>query len=376
MAFSLTGIAKNSCFFDNNATTKLAKSVENYLRCSYVNEFMNPSSQYLPAQKLLSNIEDDRQYVAEFIGVDSKNIFFTSGATESINTFLNPLFCQEHLISTIISSHLEHEVVDRCLARLIKYGINVLYVKHDRNGVIDSDHLATLTKNNPRALVTLLGANNETGVLQDIAALAKISKEHDCLVHLDGVSMLGRLPIELSMLDFASFSAHKIGGMKGVGFSYIDDPALVTPLIVGGDQQDNLRAGTYNNCGIKTLRLALEDSTNWDLSKTKSLRDTFESDIKKLNNDIIINCQDVARLVNTTNIFFPTISGYALLMELASREIYVSLGSACHGAHPSRIIQQLGYNRDYAESCLRFSFADFNDEQQKDYALEIIAEII
>ena len=376
MAFSLTGIVEKSCFFDNNATTKLAKSVENYLKCSYVDEFMNPSSQYSPAQKLLGNIEDDRQYIAEYVGVDSKNIFFTSGATESINTFLHPLFCQEHQISIIISSNLEHEAVDSCLARLKKYGINVLNVKNDRNGVIDSDHLATLTKNNPRALVTLLGANNETGVLQNVVELTKLSKEHDCLVHLDGVSMLGRLPIELSMLDFASFSAHKIGGMKGVGFSYVGNPELVTPLIVGGDQQDNLRAGTYNNCGIKALRLALEDSVNWDLSKTKSLRDTFESDLKKLNNDIIINCQDVARLVNTSNIFFPTISGYALLMELASRKIYVSLGSACHGAYPSRIIQNLGHSRDYAESCLRFSFADFNDEQQKEYALEIIAEII
>ena len=369
-------LPNNSCFFDNNSTTRLAKSVENYLIDSYVNDFMNASSQYLPAQKLLSNIEDDRRYIAEFVGADSKNIFFTSGATESINTFLNPIFCQQYSLSTVISSPLEHEAVDRCLARLAKHGINILFVRHDYNGVIDSDHLETLVKRNPRAFVTILGANNETGVLQDVTDLTTISKEYDCLVHLDGVSMLGRLPVDLSMLDFASFSAHKIGGIKGVGFSYVRDPALFTPLIVGGEQQDSLRAGTYNNCGIKSLRLALEETINWDISNTKFLRDSFENNLKKLNNDIIVNCQDAPRLANTSNIFFPNISGHALLMELAVRRIYVSLGSACHGAHPSRIIQQLGYGRDYAESCLRFSFADFNDKEQIEYALETIAEII
>ena len=337
---------------------------------------MNASAQYLPAQKLLIDIEDDRRYIAEVVGVDSKNIFFTSGATESINTFLNPIFCQQYSLSTVISSPLEHEAVDRCLARLAKHGINILFVRHNRDGVIDSDHLEALTKRNPRALVTILGANNETGVLQDVTELTTISKEYDCLVHLDGVSMLGRLPVDLSMLDFASFSAHKIGGIKGVGFSYVRDPALFTPLIVGGDQQDALRAGTYNNCGIKSSRLALEETANWDINKIKILRDSFENNLKSLGIDIIVNCQGVPRLANTSNIFFPNISGYALLMELAERGIYVSLGSACHGAHPSRIIQQLSYDRDYAESCLRFSFADFNNEQQMNYALETIAEII
>ena len=369
-------LPNDSCFFDNNATTKLATSVKKYLTGSCVDDFMNASAQYLPAQKLLSDIEDDRRYLAEFVGASNKNIFFTSGATESINSFLHPIFCQEYSFSAVISSPLEHEAVDRCLVRLAKHGIKVLFVKHDENGVIDSNHLETLTKKNPRSLVTILGANNETGVLQNVAELTEISKEHDCLVHLDGVSMLGRLPIDLSLLDFASFSAHKIGGTKGVGFSYIRDPANFTPLIVGGDQQDNLRAGTYNSWGIKALRLALQDTVNWDLDKTAILRNTFEHNLRISNSGIIVNCQDSPRLANTSNIFFPNISGHALLMELATREIYVSLGSACQGAHPSRIIQQLGHSRNYAESCLRFSFADFNDEHQLKYALETIAAII
>lgn len=367
---------KGSCFFDNNATTKLAKTVENYLMSSYIDDFMNASARYLPAQKLLDDIEDDRQYIAGFIQTASKNIFFNSGATEAINTFLNPIFCQEYSLSTVISSHLEHDAVEKCLARLTKHGIKVIFVKHDDNGIIDADHLRVLVKENPCSLVSLLGANNETGVLQDIAELTKITKECNCLVHLDAVTMLGRQPIDLSHIDFASFSAHKIGGIKGVGFAYVRNPTLFSPLIIGGDQQDSLRAGTYNNGGIKSLRLALEDTLNWNISKITSLRNDFEDNLKSINNKIVVNCQHVPRIANTSNVFFPTINGHTLLMELATRGIYASLGSACHGAQPSRVIQQLRHTRDYAESCLRFSFANFNNRQQINYALEAIAEII
>ena len=356
----------------------LSPKVEAYLKNDFSANYANPSSMHLLGQRLNDEIEDDRRYVADFVGAMPSNIFFTSGATESINSILHPMFLQENGIDTVISSQLEHSAVDGCLARLKQQNIKVLYSKNSSDGLLCSEHLIALTKTHSRALVTLLGANNETGVMQDIAALTTICREHGCKTHLDGVQMLGKIPIDLNELgvDWASFSAHKVGGLKGVGFTYARNPAQFTPLIVGGGQENGLRGGTYNAGGIKSLRLALEDTMNWDLPKIQNIRDSFEGKAKNLNTETELNCANVPRICNTSNIHFSNFPAQAMVMELALRGIYVSSGSACNGAEPSRVLQGLGFDRDYAASCLRFSFADFNRSAEVEYAFEVLREVI
>ena len=369
---------KPHVYFDNNATTRLSPRVEAWLKNDFIINYANPSSTHLLGQELSTEIEDDRRYVANFVGANTKNIFFTSGATEAINSILHPLFLQENGIETVITSQLEHSAVDGCMERLKQYHIKVLNIKNDSNGLLCHEHLESLVKTHPHALVTLLGANNETGVVQDILKLTTICREHGCQVHLDGVQMLGKLPVDLAEMgvDFSSFSAHKIGGLKGVGFTYTCEPSQFTPLIVGGGQEEGLRGGTYNAGGIKSLRLALEDTMSWDLRKIKNMRDGFEREVKNLKTKTELNCEDVSRVCNTSNIFFSNFTAQAMVMELALRGIYVSSGSACNGAKPSRVLQGLGFDRDYAASCLRFSFSDFNRSAEVEYALEALHEVV
>ena len=364
-------------YFDNNATMRLSPSVEAWLKNDFIAHYANPSSTHLLGQKLNAEIEGDRRYIADFVGVNPQNIFFTSGATEAINSILHPFFLQTNNIETIITSQLEHSAVDSCVTRLKQYRLKVLYLKNDNRGLICPQHLSSLVKAHPRALVTILGANNETGVIQDVAQLTAICREYGCQVHLDGVQMLGKLPVDLEDLgvDFASFSAHKIGGLKGVGFTYACEPSQFTPLIVGS-QEEGLRGGTYNAGGIKSLRLALEDTLSWDLQKIKNMRDDFEREIENFKTNTEFNCRNASRICNTSNTFFANLPASVLVTELALRGIYVASGSACNGAEPSRVLQHLGFDRDYAASCLRFSFADFNLATEVEYALEVLREVV
>lgn len=369
---------KPQVYFDNNATTRLSRRVEAWLKHDFADSYANPSSIHLLGQELGNEIENDRRYIADFVGVNSKNIFFTSGATEAINSILHPLFLQENGIETVLTSQLEHSAVDGCVERLRQHHIKVIYINNDADGLLCPEHLAAQVQSHPHALVTLLGANNETGVIQDVAQLTTICKTHDCLVHLDGAQMLGKLPVNLAAMnvDFASFSAHKIGGLKGIGFIYVHEPSQFTPLIVGGGQEKGLRAGTYNAAGIRSLRLALEDTRCWDLQKIKNMRDGFEDAVSNFKIKTQVNCQHPSRLCNTSNIYFPNLPAHAVVMELAMRGIYVSVGSACNGAEPSRVLMGLGFDRDYAASCLRFSFADFNRGAEVEYALEALHEVV
>ena len=366
-------------YFDNNSTTPLSKQVQRYVKEHLISDFANASSEHLIGQSLKDEIEKDRQYIADFIKVSAKNILFTSGATEAINSILNPVFFQTHHIKSIITSGLEHSVVIRAVERLGQYGIKIFNVQNDKDGLICLDHLKSLVKSNPNALVTILGANNETGVCQKISEAVAISKEHDSLVHLDGVQMLGKMTVDLCEwgVDYASFSAHKIGGFKGIGLLYIRQPDKFVPFMMGGGQEMDLRGGTYNVSGIKSFRLALDDTKNWDLEKIKQLRDDFENQLQNLRPQIFIHGKNVSRICNTSNIYFPERPGQALVMALSSEGICASTGSACHtgSVEASHVIIGMGFSREYASSCVRFSFSHFNTQDEVRYTLNVLKNL-
>ena len=366
-------------YLDNNATTRLSKRVQDYVQNSLTSAFANASSEHILGQNQKQIIEDDRKYIAEYLNVSQKNIYFTSGATESINSILNPLFFQDQAISTVITSPLEHKAVISCVERLKKYNIKILHIKNDSNGILSLDHLKATVKANPQSLVTILGVNNETGVYQDIKQITDICKEYACLIHLDAVQMLGKVQIDLLDLDvdYASFSAHKIGGLKGIGVIYIKNPDQFTPFMVGGGQEQNIRNGTYNVHGIKSLRLALEDTKQWNIVKMQELKDIFEAQVQKLHSEIRINCKDANRVCNTSNVFFPNIPGPALLLKLSSEDIFISQGSACSpgSTQPSHVIYSLGFSKDYASSCVRFSFAYENTLKEINQTIKVLSNL-
>ncbi len=367
-------------YFDNNSTTKFSPSVVRYLQEDCSADWGNASSEHLFGQNLKKIIEEDRSYISNFLDVSKNTLLFTSGATESINSIIHPIFFNANKIGTIISSKIEHEATLAAIDRLGKAGITVLWVENDKNGMIIERDLERLVRENPHALVSLLYANNETGVVQNARKIVEICKEYGCLIHLDSAQMLGKGELNLSdlNLDFASFSAHKIGGLKGMGLLYVKNPDNFVPFILGGGQEQGLRGGTYNLNGIRSFRLALEDAQKWRVKNIKELRDSFERQVLEISDGIIINCQDSDRICNTSNVFFPNIPSQAVVLELSRNDICASTGSACNSgtADPSHVIQGLDLSKEYAASCLRFSLADFNTHDEINQTVRILKKII
>ena len=377
-------------YFDHNATAPYSPSVREYLQTSLLEDWQNPSSVYPQAQILDQRIKECKSFVAERLNCSPKHLFWTSGGTESINTVLSPETLKLNGLSGFISSRLEHHASLRRLEYLsqtmplgfeksgpaaerkppwppLSGGKTALretgkfqssrckihYAPHNEQGEIDLSLLEEICSKNPRSLLSFLSANNETGVLTDIKSVSKIARQYDCLVHADAVQSLGKEPLDLEDwdADFASFSGHKIGAMKGVGLLFARKP--FAPLMHGGGQERGMRPGTYNFPAVYSFKPAVQDI---DLSKQREvrrLRDYFEERLKysspsgKGPNEkspagaagkakfFRVNCDKAPRLPNTSNIYCGTgISNQAVLLHLARKGICVSVGSACNAGSP------------------------------------------
>ena len=374
-----TGNTHFMIYFDNNSTTRLSEKVEKFVKNELTENFANASSEHLFGQKEKKSIDESREYISSVLGVLPKSLIFTSGATESAKSILNLESLKEYGIKNIITSNLEHHATLNECERLERSGFKIFRVQNDSNGMISCEHLKLLVKANPKSLVTILGANNETGVLQDIPKLTSICKEYGCLVFLDAVQMLGKSQFNLNDfgVDFASFSAHKIGGLKGVGALYIANRESFSPFMIGGGQEGGLRGGTYNAAGIKTFSLALKDAQNWNLEAITRIREQFEEKILLSNQDIVINCKNSNRICNTSNIYFPKAPNQAVVMDLSVHNIFISTGSACSSGsiEPSHVIKGLGKHKSFATHCLRFSFAHFNDIDEVTHTLAVLRKL-
>lgn len=360
-------------YFDHNSTTPYSKSVKQYIQNDFVKDWHNPSSIYINSEILNQNIRSCRNTIANFLNCFSKHLYFTSCGTESINTVLSEDTLNANNISSIITSHLEHHASLNKIKYLKTKGLFVHYVKNNDQGEIDMEHFEQLCVKNPKSLVSLLSVNNETGVQTDIKRITHIAKKFDCLVHIDGVQSLGKELVDLEDLDvdYASFSGHKIGALKGVGLLYAK--ANFNPLMLGGGQERGLRPGTYNYPAIYSLKLAIQDLDLNMQKHVKKLRDHLE---KSLNTRI--NGQKTERVFNTSN-FYCNMSNQALVLCLAKHNIAVSTGSACNAGtpEPSQVIQMLnitsyGSAIDYARSCLRVSLAASNSYKEIDTFINVL----
>ena len=400
----------NLIYFDHNSTAPYSPSVRRYLEHGILENWYNPSSIYFQAQILFQKIRGCRKFIADYLNCSPKHLFFTSGGTESINTILSPKTLRLNQVSSFITSHLEHHATIKKIDHLFDYqNIRSYWVSNNEQGKIDLGHLEKLCSKHPQSLLSFLSANNETGVITDITAISKIARKYNCLVHVDAVQSLGKMPVDLEKwdVDFASFSGHKIGAMRGIGLLYAKKP--FAPLMYGGEQERGLRPGTYNYPAIQSFKLAVQDI---DLNKQKyvrKLRDYFENqlapfikyqagdfdllkestqhftkyDWKEESFPFKINCKKANRLPNTSNIYCGMgISNQAVLLNLAQKGIHVSAGSACNAGspEPSHVITALGICEDispgdYARSCIRVSLSSSNTKKEIDFLIQSLEEL-
>lgn len=371
-------------YFDNAATTALDEDVLQAMMPYLTEKFGNPSSIYSYGRETKMAIEQGRKSVAKILGAQPGEIFFTSGGTESSNTAINAavrdLGCKH-----IITSPIEHHATLHSVEMLGKQGIGYSLVKLTENGHIDLNNLEELLKSNEQCLVTLMHANNEIGNLLDVERVGELCKQYGAIFHCDMVQTIGHYPINLHNIHihFASAAGHKFHGPKGVGMLYVSEEVKINPLIHGGSQERNMRAGTENLYGIVGFAKALEMATSrfeQDSTEIGSLKSYMCGKIMEKFPHAICNGDTNGRSLYTVlNVSFPkTEKSEMLLFNLDMAGICVSGGSACSSgaSSVSHVIKAIHNGKSADMVPIRFSFSRHNTIQEVDEVVEKLASLI
>lgn len=375
-------------YFDNAATTPLREEVIKTMT-ETLNVFGNPSSTHSFGRTSKSLLENCRKEIASHFNISAAEIIFTSGGTEADNLILNS--CVRDLgVKQIITSKIEHHAVLHTVSELqAKYGIEVTYVDLEENGVIDYSHLEQLLKNSSeKTLVTLMHVNNEIGNLLDLKKVADLCKANDALFHSDTVQSVGHYPLDFSEIpiDFAVASAHKFHGPKGIGFAFIRKNSGIKPLIIGGEQERGLRAGTEPVYAISGLNEALKIAyANLEEEKNtiQGLKQYFKERVSQEIPTIKFNgnCGDFNLSTYTLlSLCLPIASDKAmmLLFQLDLKGIACSKGSACQSGSVggSHVLSEILSEEDLQKPSIRFSFSRFNTKEEIDYVINVLKEFI
>ena len=370
-------------YFDNNATTPVAAPVFDAMRPFLEASFGNPSSAYSLAQDACQAVEGARESVASLLGAHSPNeIVFTSCGTESDNWAIRGAL-QLRQMNSVVTTRVEHDAVRKLCLDLGKRGTNVTWLDVDSDGRLDLDHLrAAVTADT--AVVSVMLANNETGILFPVAEIASIVKEHsNALVHVDGVNAVGKIPVDLknTAIDLFSISAHKFYGPKGIGALYIREGVNLPSALIGGGQEQGRRAGTEAVHQLAGIGAAAEFVSDLAAMETvRALRDRLESGIlNSISNAILNGTSDPAvRLPNTSSISFANTNGEMILARLDALGICVSTGSACNSADHSAspVLQAMNIPYATAMGSIRFSLGRFNTDAEVDRVLNVLPGII
>lgn len=372
---------KDIIYFDNNATTRVAPPVFEEM-VPYLTEFYgNPSSAYGFGRRVKEAVEDARARVAKILGCDPKQVIFTSCGTESDNAALLSalqITGQRH----VVTSTVEHSAIKNQCEHLERLGYAVTHVPVSREGLIDPDEVIKAIRPDT-AIVSLMWANNETGVLFPIEEISKKCAEKNILFHTDAVQVVGKIPIRLedSAIDFLSLSGHKLHAPKGVGVLYARKRAKVLPYVIGGGQEKGKRGGTENVASIVGLGKAAEmaaEHLEKERAGVKKLRDRFEKTVLETIPGTVVNGHLEQRLPNTTNISFDDVEAEALLLALDRRGICASAGSACTtgSIEPSHVLRAMQVEHRRALSSLRFSFSIYNTEAEADIVLPFLRQTV
>ena len=359
-------------YLDANATTPVDPALLEAMMPFWRENWANASSSYAAGRKARKAVESAREQVAALIGAEAREVVFTSGATESINAVhasVRHLWPEKKLL---ITTKTEHAAGLECTTRWEQSGGEVRMLGVDQNGLIDLAELREALQASPAALVSILWANNETGVIQPMREIAALAHEHGALVHADAVQMIGKAPLD-GKVDFLSLSGHKFHAPKGIGALFVSERVRFEPLLVGGGQEGGRRSGTENVPGIVGLGKASELAMT---TCSSELRDAFEAQIVSEWPDTVIHGQQASRLPNTSSICLPGIDAAGMLILLDQAGVACSAGSACHTAtlHPSHVLEAMGYDAKHASSTLRFSFSRMNTAAETRQAAEIVLQ--
>ncbi|PKO98902.1 MAG: cysteine desulfurase NifS [Bacteroidetes bacterium HGW-Bacteroidetes-8] len=369
---------KRQVYLDNNATTRVSKSVRRVMGRVLKYNWGNPSSGYYMGKRAARIIEKARQQVADSINAHSHELYFTGCATESNNAALITL--SNHFYpkkKKIITTPIEHPSIMNTLEFLQTQGVVVQLCPVDRYGFISLKELETLI-DEETFLICCMFANNEIGSIQNIKEVSALAKSQNVLVLCDCVQALGKVPVDVKDLgvDYATFSAHKLYGPKGVGALYAKISTPLEPFIHGGHQEEGMRAGTESTHNIAGFGMACKDVKNLitNSEKTRRLKEQFIKQLKGIKPDIIINSPTDNCLPNTVSITFPNINIKELMMMLDYNGIAVSSGSACSSQlnKPSHVLKAIGLSDIAAAGTLRISFSKETSERDIRYTVKVI----
>jgi len=380
-------------YLDNNATTPLDPAVIEEMLPFLTKYYGNPSSGYAFAARARKAVDLARERLAALLGCAPSEIFFTSGGTESNNAVIHSALAYSAIAAAkagqfephgkhIVTSAVEHSAVLRPCQDLEKHGCAVTFLGVDRDGNLDLGELEAAIRPET-ALVSMMWANNETGVLFPVQKIAEICRRKGVLFHTDAVQAVGKIPIRLreTAINFLSLSAHKFHGPKGVGALYVNGRTRFGPLIAGGGQENGRRGGTENVAGIVGLGKAAELALKY-LAEGKgsvhSMRDRFEKAILESVSGASVNGTGALRIPNTSSLSFEGIESSNALLLLDRHGICCSAGSACRtgSQEASHVLRAMNPNGDGARRSLRFSFGRFNTEADVDRAIEIVPKVI
>jgi len=373
-------------YCDANATTPLLPEVLEAMRPYWMEEFGNASSIHLQGQHARKAVDTAREMLARFFNCREAEVVFNSGGTEGDNTAIFGLLRPgDHFITTSI----EHSAVLRAADRVAERGVDVTLVGPRTDGLIDPEEIRraigpeTRPGDSRRTLISVMLANNETGVLQPVEEIGQVAAKAGAYFHIDAVQGAGKIAFDVQRFGchLCSISAHKVHGPKGVGAMFVRRGTPVESLMVGGSHERRHRAGTLNVPGIvglgKAAELAMESLGNGTIDRVSALRDRLEAGILQIAGTGV-NGAGAPRAANTTNIRFEQVEGEALVIALDLKGVAVSGGSACHSGstEPSHVLMAMGLDKNAARASLRFSLLKTVTNEDVDYVLKVVPEAV
>lgn len=370
-------------YLDNNATTRIDPEVLEEMLPFLRDRYGNPSSMYDFGGSIAHDIEKARMRVAQLIGAESEyEIVFTSGGTESDNMAIMGTLSYYRDRKHVITSSVEHPAVLNLCRRLEREGYRITFVPVDAQGALDIEFLKGAVDDDT-AIVSVMYANNETGVIFPIAEIGAFLRERGVPFHVDGVQAMGKIPVDVTKLhcDLFSLSGHKFHSPKGIGALYVRRGTRMRPILSGGHQEKGRRPGTENVPGIVGIGKAAELaqlSLTTEEDRIRKMRDRLEGSILERCANAMLHGDVGKRVPNTTNIGFQYVEGEAILLYLNERHIAASSGSACSSGslEPSHVLRAMGVPFTTAHGSIRFSLSRFTTDDDIDYTLEMVPEII
>jgi cysteine desulfurase len=367
-------------YLDNNASTPVLPEVLEAMRPYFGERFGNASSIHHHGQETRAAVEHARNSVASLLGCRVQEIVFTSGGTEGDNLAISGLTGEgDH----VITSSIEHHAVLHACRHLEEIGCEVTWLPVDSRSLVDPDDVRRALRPNTK-LISIMTANNETGVLQPVEEIGKIAAQADVYFHTDAVQAAGKVPIDVKTIgcDALSISGHKMHAPQGVGALYVRRGTRLQPLFYGGRHERSRRAGTENVPGIvalgKAAELAMQGFERADDEKMSALRDRLQQGILAQVEEAAVNGEGAPRVPNTSNIYFDHIEGEAMVISLDLKGLAVSTGAACSSGaiEPSHVLTAMGLRADRARASIRFSLGKQNSDEDIDFALALVPEAV